>query len=248
MRILIVNPNTTDVVTSLMLDAGRASASPGVDVRAITAPRGLPYITNRAEAQIGGAVALEMLAEARGTYDAAILAAFGDPGLLGARELFEVPVIGISEAAMLTACMLGGRFLIVTFASLLCGWFRDCVAMHRLEDRCAGVVALDRGFGSLEEVRETNWEALVTLANAAIEERDADVAILAGAPLAGLASRARDFIHVPVIDPIAAAVKQAEALVALGTIKASRGSFQRPAAKTPAGLSPKLTAYLEHSE
>ena len=70
----------------------------------------------------------------------------------------------------------------------------------------------------------------------------------AGAPLAGLASRARDFIHVPVIDPIAAAVKQAEALVALGTIKASRGSFQRPAAKTPAGLSPKLTAYLEHAE
>ena len=62
MRILIVNPNTTEAVTSLMLDAGRASASPGVEVRAITAQRGLPYITGRAEAQIGGAVALEMLA------------------------------------------------------------------------------------------------------------------------------------------------------------------------------------------
>ena len=88
MRILIVNPNTTEAVTSLMLNAGRASASPAVDVRAITAPRGLPYITSRAEAQIGGAIALEMLAEAQGTYDAAILAAFGDPGLFGARELF----------------------------------------------------------------------------------------------------------------------------------------------------------------
>ena len=32
MRILIVNPNTTEAVTSLMLDAGRASASPGVEV------------------------------------------------------------------------------------------------------------------------------------------------------------------------------------------------------------------------
>jgi Asp/Glu/hydantoin racemase len=148
---------------------------------------------------------------------------------------------------MLTACMLGGRFLIVTFASLLCGWFRDCVAMHRLEDRCAGVVALDRGFGSLEDVRETNWEALVKLANAAIAEREADVAILAGAPLAGLASRARDLIHVPVIDPIVAAVKQAEALVALGTIKASRGSFKRPAPKASSGLSVKLAAYLEHA-
>ena len=84
-----------------------------------------------------------MLAETKG-FDAAILAAFGDPGLFGARELFDFPVIGVSEAAMLTACMLGGQFLIVTFASALCGWYRDCVAMHRLESRCAGVVALDR--------------------------------------------------------------------------------------------------------
>jgi Asp/Glu/hydantoin racemase len=248
MRILIVNPNTTEAVTSLMLDAGRAAATLGVDVRAITAPRGVPYIANRAEAQIGGAIALEMLAEARGECDAAIIAAFGDPGLFGARELFEFPVIGISEAAMLTACMLGGRFLIVTFARLLRGWFRDCVAMHRLEDRCAGGVALDRAFGSLEEVRETNWEALVALANAAIADRDADVAILAGAPLAGLASRARDLIHVPVIDPIVAAVKQAEALVALRTTKASHGSFKRPAPRASSGLPATLAAYLEHAQ
>ena len=248
MRILIVNPNTTEEVTSLMLDAGRAAASPGVEVRAITAPRGLPYITSRAEAQIGGAIALEMLAEARAGCDAAILAAFGDPGLFGARELFDFPVIGISEAAMLTACMLGGRFLIVTFADALSGWFRDCVAMHRLEDRCAGVVALDRGFGSLEDVRETNWEALMALANAAVADRDADVAILAGAPLTGLASRARHLIQVPVIDPIVAAVKQAEALVTLGTTKASRGSFKRPAPKATSGLPAKLAAYLEHAQ
>ena len=248
MRILIVNPNTTEEVTSLMLEAGRAAAAPGVELRAITAPRGLPYITSRAEAQIGGAIALEMLAEAQGGCDAAILAAFGDPGLFGARELFDFPVIGISEAAMLTACMLGGRFLIVTFANALSGWFRDCVAMHRLEDRCAGVVALDKGFGSLEDVRETNWEALVALANAAVADRDADVAILAGAPLTGLACRARDLIHVPVIDPIVAAVKQAEALIALGTTKASRGSFARPTPKASWGLSAKLAAYLEQAQ
>src|ERR1700727_1228892 len=177
MRILILNPNTTEEVTSLMLDAGRAVASPGVELEAITAPRGFPYIASRAEAQIGGAVALEMLAETQGCFDAAILAAFGDPGLLGARELFDFPVIGVSEAAMLTACMLGGQFLVITFANGLCAWYRDCVAMHRLEGRCAGVVAIDRNFGSLEDARETNWPALVDLANKAIAERDADVAI-----------------------------------------------------------------------
>jgi Asp/Glu/hydantoin racemase len=247
MRILILNPNTTKAVTALMLDAGRAVASPGVEVEAITASRGFPYIASRAEAQIGGAIALEMLAETKG-FDAAIVAAFGDPGLFGARELFDFPVIGVSEAAMLTACMLGGQFLIVTFASALCGWYRDCVAMHRLESRCAGVVALDRSFGSLEDARETNWSALVGLANEAIAERDADVAILAGAPLAGLATRARDLIRVPVIDPVAAAVKQAEALVALRTIKATLSSFRRPAPKATTGLTTELTTYWEAAQ
>jgi allantoin racemase len=248
MRILILNPNTTEEVTSLMLKAGRAAASPEVELTAITAPRGFPYITTRAEAQIGGAIALEMLAETKGRFDAAILAAFGDPGLLGARELFDFPVVGVSEAAMLTACMMGGQFLIVTFASALTGWYRDCVAMHRLESRCAGVVALDRRFGSLEEARETNWQALVDLANAEIAERDADVAILAGAPLAGLAAKARDhdLIRVPVVDPVAAAVRQAEALVALRMTKASRGSFRRPAAKATTGLALPLAAHVAH--
>jgi len=114
-----------------------------------------------------------------------------------------------------------------------------------LESRCAGVVALDRSFGSLEDARETNWPALVDLANEAIAERDADVAILTGAPLAGLATRARDLICVPVVDPVAAAVKQAEALIALRTIKATLSSFRRPAPKATTGLSPKLTAYWE---
>ena len=247
MRILLLNPNTTEAVTALMADAGRAAAGQGVEIMAVTAPRGLPYITSRAEAQIAGVVALEMLAELRGSFDAAILAAFGDPGLMGARELFDFPVIGVSEAAMLTACMLGERFLIVTFTSAMSGWYRDCVAMHRLESRCAGVVALDRAFGALEDTREANWPALVELANEAIAERDADVASLAGAPLAGLAVRARDLIRVPVVEPIVAAVKQAEALLALGTLKATRGSFRRPAPKTSTGLAAKLADYLEHA-
>jgi allantoin racemase len=248
MRVLIVNPNTTEEVTALMLEAGRAAASPEVDLSAITAPRGLPYISNRAEAQIGGAIALEMLADAPAGVDAAILAAFGDPGLMGARELFDFPVVGVSEAAMLTACMLGGRFLIVTFASALCGWYRDCVEMHGLTSRCAGVVAPDRPFGTLREVRETSWMALVEMTNVAIAERDADVVILAGAPLTGLAERARHLIPTPVVDPIVAAVKQAETLIAVRGAKASRGSFQRPPPKPSRGLAASLAAYLERRD
>ncbi|MDQ0474211.1 aspartate/glutamate racemase family protein [Labrys wisconsinensis] len=248
MRILVLNPNTTLSATTLMVEAGRAVAAPGTDLVPMTASRGVPYISTRAEAQIGGAIALEMIAEAHAGVDAVIIAAYGDPGLLGARELFDIPVIGISEAAMLTACMLGQRFALVALSTAFNGWYRDCVEMHGLLGRCAGIYGLDRSFASIDDVQDENLEALVTLAGHAIRDQDADSMIFAGAPLAGLARKVRERIPVPIIDPIAAAVKQAEALVALAPRKALMGSFRRPAPKASIGLSASLAARLGQAE
>jgi allantoin racemase len=248
LRILILNPNTTEAVTDLMVEAGRAVAAAGTELVPMTAPRGFPYISNRAEAQIGGAVALEMLAEAHRHVDGAIMAAYGDPGLFGAREVFDIPVVGVSEAAMLTACMVGQRFIIVTFATALSGWYRDCVEMHGLIGRCAGIFALDQAFTSIAEVQNENLDLLVALAKTAIDDMGADVMIFAGAPLAGLAAKVRHRIPVPIIDPIAAAVKQAEALITLNPRKASQGSFQRPAAKLSIGLPAPLADRMRHTD
>jgi Asp/Glu/hydantoin racemase len=247
-RLLIVNPNTTDAVTDLLVNAGRHVAAPDTELVPLTAPRGMPYISTRAEAQIGGAIALEMLAEHHGNAEAAIIAAFGDPGLFAARELFDIPVIGMSEAAMLTARMLGKRFAVVTFTKQLVGWFRDCVDMHQMAPHCVAVRAITEPFASMISVQVDKEDLLVELALRAVEEDDADVIILAGAPLAGLAQKVRERIPVPVVDPIAAAVKQAEALVALSPRKAVAGSFRRPAAKSTKGLDDVLAARIEHRD
>ena len=247
-RILVLNPNTTEAVTDLMVEAGTAVAAAGTELVPMTATQGLPYLSSRAEAQIGGVVALEMIAAMHGQVDAAIIAAFGDPGLLGARELFDLPVIGISEAAMLTACMLGQRFALVALSTAFSDWYRDCVALHGLQARCAGVFGLDRSFASVADVQDENLEALVALANRAIEAHDAHALIFAGAPLAGLARKVRHRIAVPIIDPIAAAVKQAEALVTLAPGKATKGSFRRPDAKCSLGLDAALAARIAHRD
>jgi allantoin racemase len=248
MRIVILNPNTTEAVTDLLTAAACTVAAPGTELLPVTATRGVPYLATRAEALIGGAIALEMLAEHHAAADAAIIAAFGDPGLFGARELFDIPVIGMSEAAMLTACMLGRRFAIVTFAAALSGWYHDCVEMHGLRERCCAVRTLDQSFASIADVQEEKEDLLVALANRAVEEDEAEVVILGGAPLAGLAHRVRNRVAVPLVDPIAAAVKQAEALVRLAPRKAIAGAFRRPAAKPTRGLTEKLAARIEHRD
>ncbi|MTV12519.1 MULTISPECIES: aspartate/glutamate racemase family protein [Bradyrhizobium] len=246
MKILLLNPNTTADVTDLLHAAGSKAASAGTELVPVTAARGVPYIATRAEAQIGGAIALEMLAEAGPGVDAAVIAAFGDPGLFGARELFAFPVVGLAEAAMLTACMLGRRFAIVTFAGALAPWYEECVAMHGLSARCAGIRTLDGSFQSISEVQAEKEELLVALANRAVERDSADVVILSGAPLAGLAAKVRDRIPVPVVDPVAAAVRQAETLAVLKPRKAVAGTFRRPDPKPTRGLAGPLAAIIEH--
>ncbi|MEO1092552.1 MAG: aspartate/glutamate racemase family protein [Pseudomonadota bacterium] len=245
MRLLLLNPNTSTEVTDLLAAAARRVVSPGTEVLAVTAHRGVPFIASRAEAAIAGEVVLEMLARHAGDVDAMIVAAFADPGLGGLRELSPVPVVGLAEAAMLTACMLGARFAIVTFSAALGPWYRECVAYHGLLDRLAAIRMLDEPFRAIGDVQHEKADRLVELACRAVEEDEADVVILAGAPLAGLAEVVKDRIPVPLIDGAAAAARQAETLAALGVRKATAGSFRRPGGKPTAGLDPALARLIE---
>ena len=238
MKILLVNPNTSASVTARIDAVARTSASPGTEIATLTAPRGVPYIATRGEAVIGAAVALEMLAEHHAGCDAAVIAAFGDPGLYGARELLPIPVVGMAEAAMLTACMLGRRFALVSFAQALEPWFRECVELHGLERRLSGIHMLDGPFRDIGDVQEEKEALLIELCHKAIAA-GADTIVLAGAPLAGLAAKVAERVPVPLVDGVAAAVKQAETLAALKPRKATQGSFKR-VPKPTIGLSPAL--------
>ena len=244
MQILLLNPNTSTGVTDRMLAAAKRIASPATEIVARTAPRGVPYIATRAEALIGGAIALEMMAEHGKAADAVIVGAFGDPGLGGLRELAAVPVIGLAEAAMLTACMLGRRFSIVTFAQALGPWYEECVDYHGLTSRLAAIRFLTTPFRDVTNVQDELGDAIIEIANRSVAEDNADVVILAGAPLAGFAETIRNRVPVPLVDGVAAAVRQAETLVDLHPRKATMGSYRRPDPKPSTGLPPALSSLL----
>ena len=248
MKLLIANPNTSTGVTDRLVASGKLVASPGTELIPMTAPRGVPYIATRAEAAIGSAVMLEMLAEKRGTFDAAVCAAFGDPGLGGARELFDFPIVGMAEAAMLVACTLGRKFAIVSFAKALEPWFAEIVDWHGMTSRCAAIQMLDGAFTNINDVAEEKEQLLVDLANKVVIDKGADVVILAGAPLAGLATKLRDRVPVPLVDGIQAAVAMAEGLVRLNPRKATVGTYCRPGAKESTGLSKPLADVIGHRD
>lgn len=240
MKILLLNPNMTQAMTDNMATIARAAVGDMAEIIPVTASKGFPYIASRAEAQIASGLVLEMIAENADEVDAVVIAAFGDPGLAGARELFDLPVVGMAEAAVMTAALLGDTFAVVTFSPLMTRWYADCVRATGVNERFKGVHTPDAPPNQLAAVQDDLRADLIALATTAANQHHADVIILGGAPLAGLAPKIATEVPAVVVDPIVAAVLQAMTLARMKPHAASANRASKPAAKSSKGLSAPL--------
>jgi allantoin racemase len=240
MKLLLINPNITAAMTDSMAAEARRFASPSTEIVAVTAEFGTQYVENRVEAAIASHAVLDALAKHAADCDAAIVSAFGDPGLTAAREFADIPVVGIEESAILTAWMLGRRYSIICLTPRLRTWYIECAQEHGLAGRLASVRALDAPIADITRAKEQYRDRLIEACMHAIEQDEAEVIIFGGGPIAGLAREAAGAIPVPTLDGVSCAVRMAEALVGLQPRPAQSGSFARPHAKPAKGLSPEL--------
>lgn len=247
MKILVINPNISESVSQLIGDEARRAASPGTDITMLTARFGVAYIETRFEALIGAYAAAELAAEHSPGHDAVIVAAFGDPGVPGLREALDIPVVGLTEAALASACLLGNRFSIVAISRRITAWYREAVEHNGLIGRLASVRSLDQPLRDIGRVQDDHARQLEALCAACVDEDGADVIILGGAPLAGLARTIKGEISVPVVDGVSSAVRHAETLAGLATGIARAGSFAPPPVKPNAGLSAPMQALLRRA-
>ena len=145
---------------------------------------------------------------------------------------------------MLTACALGDRFAFVTFSPNLTPWYTEQVIRTGLGNRFAGVYSPAASFENIARVAEDLRDPLLELCRSAA--RDADVLILAGAPIAGLASEIREEVPALLLAPIQAAVLQAVTLWRICPKSSDRGRFARPPAKHSIGLSQSLENWIQN--
>jgi len=244
-KLLLINPNISDSVSALIRAEAERSASAGTQIEVLTAPFGVAYIETRFEALIGAYAVAQMAAEQHGRFDAVIVAAFGDPGLTGLREVLPIPVTGMTEAALASACLLGNRFSIIAISQRIRAWYRETVTAYGLDSRLASIRGLDEPLADIGNVQADQGERLQRLSQHAVDEDGADVIVLAGAPLAGLARTLRGRLPVPVVDGVSSAVRHAETLVALQSGRARSGSFAPPPAKPNQGLPPAIAQLLD---
>jgi len=241
MRLLVANANTTEAITRLCADAACAAASPGTTILPATPRFGATVISTRAENIIAGHALLSLLAEHAGQVDGVLLAVSHDTALEAARQLLPCPVVGMTEAACLTACLVGGRFGLVTLGAV--ETYRERIAAYGLGGRLAGL----RGASATPQdaVRDPEGvAALIQAEIAALVAEGADSVILGGAALAGMAGALQPAAPVPLLDGIACGVRLLEMLVALKLPKPRTGSYAAPSGREVTGVEPMLAAML----
>lgn len=237
MKILIVNPNTTASMTEKIGAAACSVAAAGTDIIAVNPASGPVSIEGHYDEAYCVPGLLEEMAKGKADgVDAAVVACFDDPGLGACRELMDVPVIGICEAAMHAAAMVAGSFSVVTTLRRSIPIVEHLAVRYGMERHCRRVRAAEVPVLALEEPGSDAAERVRAEVRRALEEDGAEAVILGCAGMADLARRLSEEVGAPVIDGVAAATKMAEALAGLGLMTSKAGAYATPRPKPYTGV------------
>ena len=228
MRLLLINPNTTAAMTEHMVEAAEAVAAPATTVSGATVEDGVPFIDGFYDEALAAAGVVRCIAERDGTFDAAIVACFGDPGLYGAREVTPAPVVGIAEASFALAMALGHRFGILSTVDRATPGTIDLLRHYGLESRCAAIEPTGVEVLDLDGDPAAATDAIAAAGRRAIAA-GAEVLCLGCGAMVGTRDMLEGRLGVPVVEAVPAAVRLAESLVSLGLRTSKVRAFARPA-------------------
>ena len=205
--LIVINPNSLQTVTDGIDRAIAPLRQFGTPIRCLTLAEGPPGIENQRQADLTIA---PMLALAAAQQDAAgyVIACFGDPGLHALRDQTALPVVGIQEAAVMTALTLGQRFgVIAILPQSIPRHLRAFGAMGVL-DRLAGDRAIGLGVADLADPNKS-LDAMIATGKRLRDEDGANVLIMGCAGMAHYRDTLEAETGLPVVEPSQAAVAMA---------------------------------------
>ncbi len=213
-RILVINPNSTEAVTTGIDAAMEPLRQPGGPViECMTLREGPPGVETQAHVE-SVVQPLARLVETRDNdVGCFVIACFSDPGLHLCREVTRKPVLGISECGILTALTLGERFGIIAIKTASVKRHLRYIGAMGVAGRLAGDMAIDLGVVELSDEGRT-FGRMVDVGRRLRDERGADVLVMGCAGMARYRDRLESETGLPVVEP-----SQAAAAMAIGRLK-----------------------------
>jgi Asp/Glu/hydantoin racemase len=209
MRILVINPNSTEAVTRGIDEAVeplRMSGGPAIDC--VTLEEGPPGIET--QQHVDGVIPhlLSLVSRQEKEYAAFVIACYSDPGLHSLREATKKPVLGISECGILTALTLGQRFGVIAILQKSIPRHLRYVGALGVSDRLAAELPVDLPVVELSNEQKT-FGRMVEVGKALRERHGADVVVMGCAGMARYRKPLQEAIGIPVVEPTQAAVSMA---------------------------------------
>lgn len=211
MKIMIINPNSSDVFTSKIQECALEYANGKFEVVTVKnagAPNFIDTFVDRADAATG---MLELVRRYEKEVDGFVIACHCDPNLDAIKEMTDKVVVGIGEASMKIATMLGHSFSVVCTG-------KDAVSIKKM---MVEKYSLEKSLASIRyphniEPSASVEEKLLKAAQEAVFEDRAQVIVLGVTGFKGLARRIHQAVQVPVLDGLGSAL-----IIAYGLIEAN---------------------------
>jgi allantoin racemase len=207
-RILVINPNSNQLVTQALKDALKPLGfEGGPEIVCETLAEGPYGIESQADAD-AVAMPLRRLVESDNRSAAFVIACYSDPGLHLCREGPDRPVFGIAECGVLTALARAETFGVIAIGQRSIRRHIRYLRQMGLMDRLTRELPLNMSVA--ETASGEGTLARMIEVGRALKEEDGAGAIVMGC--AGMARHRRPLeqaLGIPVIDPTQAAVTMA---------------------------------------
>ncbi|MGB9813600.1 MAG: aspartate/glutamate racemase family protein [Thermovenabulum sp.] len=227
-RILVINPITTEEFNSSAKEYIDRIKSPDFEVECVNIKKGPASIETFYDEAYALPDILRIVDEYKTKCDAIVINCFADPALNAAREITEIPIVGPAEASMALAILLGHKFAVISTFRNSGPWIEQQARTYGVEDRLAAAVGIDIPVLELKKDLKKTASYLIDAAKELVETKGAEVIVLGCTGMAPVAEMVKKELGIPVVEPMAAALKIAEMLVDLNLKHSKIGLYMEP--------------------
>ena len=208
MKILIINPNSSIEMTAAIQNTANEFVNGEYETICKYVSDAPQFIDSYEDKVITAPGMIRLVKEHEKEYDAFIIACHCDPNIDVIKEITSRPVVGIGEASMKIASMLGHSFSVISASRHSVPNKEALIRQYFLQDMCVSVKA------PKEEKYDGNKNDLyLKLAEEAVNEDMAEVIVLGCAGMAGLDKKIQNKLRVPTLDGVVCALIIASGLV-----------------------------------
>lgn len=208
-RILLINPNSNDLVTQKLIHSLRVNNIKGrSEIKCITLDRGPFGIETTSDIKLVIPMIMQTIEKNLSSFDAFVIACYSDPGLLECKKVFSKPIFGIHESAVKLSTRYKLNFGVIALSE-------DSIERHRLYINTLGLELHYVGEEALnisvnEAVSNKNTlNKIILSGKKLIKNNHAEIIILGCAGMSAHRAATEQQLRIKVVDPVQASIVMA---------------------------------------